>query len=204
MAWCRRICCCAFRDFCHKGDICCEKNWRFFCSAKRPAQPPLTFRTALLQSGGCSFTAAITADYGESAASFTLDCVFSPEAGASVTVTEPESIAGIQAQVKDTAASVSYDGMQLGLGSLANGNLAPLAAPYVLGQCWAGEYIDATGTEDGLLRTTYRMGYEEKELVVDTWFSQEPLTPVRAEISFEGRMVLRADISAFSMKSTEE
>lgn len=174
------------------------------CSAKRPAQPPLTFRTALLQSGGCSFTTAITADYGESAASFTLDCVFSPETGASVTVTEPESIAGIQAQVKDTAASVSYDGMQLGLGSLANGNLAPLAAPYVLGQCWAGEYIDATGTEDGLLRTTYRMGYEEKELVVDTWFSQEPLAPVRAELSFEGRMVLRADISAFSMKSTEE
>lgn len=214
MAWCRRICCCAFRDFCHKGDICCEKNWRFFsarfpCSC-RPARPnvrpsrPLTFRTALLQSGGCSFTAAITADYGESAASFTLDCVFSPETGASVTVTEPESIAGIQAQVKDTAASVSYDGMQLGLGSLANGNLAPLAAPYVLGQCWAGEYIDATGTEDSLLRTTYRMGYEEKELVVDTWFSQEPLAPVRAELSFEGRMVLRADISAFSMKSTEE
>ena len=99
------------------------------CSAKRPAQPPLTFRTALLQSGGCSFSAAITADYGESDASFTLDCVFSPETGASVTVTEPESIAGIQAQVKDTAASVSYDGMQLGLGSLANGNLAPLAAP---------------------------------------------------------------------------
>ena len=26
MAWCRRICCCAFRDFCHKGDICCEKT----------------------------------------------------------------------------------------------------------------------------------------------------------------------------------
>lgn len=214
MAWCRRICCCAFRDFCHKGDICCEKNWRFFsarfpCSC-RPARPnvrpsrPLTFRTALLQSGGCSFSAAITADYGESDASFTLDCVFSPETGASVTVTEPESIAGIQAQVKDTAASVSYDGMQLGLGSLANGNLAPLAAPYVLGQCWAGEYIDATGTEDGLLRTTYRMGYEEKELVVDTWFSQEPFTPVRAELSYEGRMVLRADISAFSMKSTEE
>ena len=188
MAWCRRICCCAFRDFCHKGDICCEKNWRFFsarfpCSC-RPARP----------------NAAITADYGESAASFTLDCVFSPETGASVTVTEPESIAGIQAQVKDTAASVSYDGMQLGLGSLADGNLAPLAAPYVLGQCWAGEYIDATGTEDGLLRTTYRMGYEEKELVVDTWFSQEPLTPVRAELSFEGRMVLRTDISAFSMR----
>ena len=48
------------------------------------------------------------------------------------------------------------------------------------------------------------MGYEEKELVVDTCFSQEQFTPVRAELSYEGRMVLRADISAFSMKSTEE
>ena len=52
------------------------------------------------------------------------------------------------------------------------------------------------------------MGYEEKEFVVDTWFSQEPFVPVRAELSFEGRMVLCADISAFSMRqptqSTEE
>ena len=44
------------------------------------------------------------------------------------------------------------------------------------------------------------MGYEEKELIVDTWFSQEPFTPVRAELSFGGRMILRADISAFSMR----
>ena len=68
--------------------------------------------------------------------------------------------------------------------------------------CWgsAGQGSTLTRPEDGLLRTTYRMGYEEKELVVDTWFSQEPLTPVRAEISFEGRMVLRTDISAFSMR----
>lgn len=133
------------------------------CSAKSPAQPPLTFRTALLQAGGCTFTAAITADYGETAASFTLDCAFSPETGASVTVTEPESIAGIQAQVKNTAASVSYDGCSLALVLLQMEILRRWQRPMVLGQCWAGEYIDSTGTEDGLLRTTYRMGYEEKE-----------------------------------------
>ena len=170
------------------------------CSAGSPAQPPLTFRTALLQAGGCSFTAAITADYGETTASFTLACTYSPEDGAALTVEEPESIAGIQAKVRDTAAYVSFGETQLGLGSLADGNLAPLAAPYVLGQCWAGEYIDSTGMEDGLLRTTYRMGYEEQELIVDTWFSEEPTAPVRAEISFAGRMVLRAELSDFSLE----
>ena len=135
-----------------------------------------------------------------SAASFTLDCVFSPETGASVTVTEPESIAGIQAQVKDTAASVSYDGMQLGLGSLADGNLAPLAAPYVLGQCWAGSTSTRPARRTAFCARPIGWATRKRELVVDTWFSQEPLAPVRAEISFEGRMVLRTDISAFSMR----
>ena len=145
------------------------------CAAKSPAQQPLTFRTALLEAGGCSFTAAVTADYGE-------------------------TIAGITAHVKDSTADVSFDDTQLGLGSLANGRLAPLAAPYVLGQSWAGAYIDSTGTEDGLLRATYRLGYDKQELVVDTWFTEEPFTPQYAEISADGRMVLSIRISNFAMQ----
>ena len=163
------------------------------CAAKSPAQQPLTFRTALLEAGGCSFTAAVTAD-------FTLDASFAPDTGASLTVTAPETIAGITAHVKDSAADVSFDNTQLGLGSLANGRLAPLAAPYVLGQSWAGAYIDSTGTEDGLLRATYRLGYDKQELVVDTWFTEEPFTPQYAEISADGRMVLSIRISNFAMQ----
>ena len=170
------------------------------CSAKTPAQPPLTFRTALLEAGSCSFTAAVTADYGETTADFTLDCSFAPDTGASLTVTAPESIAGITAHVKDSAADVGFDDTQLGLGSLANGRLAPLAAPYVLGQSWAGGYIDSTGTEDGFLRTTYRLGYDKQELVVDTWFTEEPFTPQYAEISADGRLVLSIRLSNFAMQ----
>ena len=44
------------------------------------------------------------------------------------------------------------------------------------------------------------MGYDEQELVVDTWFSSEPLAPVRAEISFEGQMLLSASISNFALQ----
>ena len=170
------------------------------CAAKSPAQQPLTFRTALLEAGGCSFTAAVTADYGETTTDFTLDASFAPDTGASLTVTAPETIAGITAHVKDSTADVSFDNTQLGLGSLANGRLAPLAAPYVLGQSWAGAYIDSTGTEDGLLRATYRLGYDKQELVVDTWFTEEPFTPQYAEISADGRMVLSIRISNFAMQ----
>ena len=63
------------------------------CAAKSPAQQPLTFRTALLEAGGCSFTAAVTADYGETTADFTLDASFAPDTGASLTVTAPENLA---------------------------------------------------------------------------------------------------------------
>ena len=70
----------------------------------------------------------------------------------------------------------------------------------MLGQSWAGAYIDSTGTEDGLLRATYRLGYDKQELVVDTWFTEEPFTPQCAEISADGRMVLSIRISNFAMQ----
>lgn len=173
------------------------------CAVKNPAQLPLRFRTALLQAGGCTFTAAVTADYGDTVTAFTLDCVYSPQTGAELTLLEPDSIAGIHARVDASAAFVTFDETQLAFDALANGTLAPLAAPYVLGRCWSEEYIDTTGTEDGLLRTTYRMGYEKQELIVDVWFSEQPLAPVRAEISYGGRRVLCAQLSDFVMQQTE-
>ena len=166
------------------------------CAAAEPAQLPLSFRTQLLQAGACSFTAEIRADYGDTVVPFTLACSWTPD-GTELTVVQPESIAGIRAAVRGSAACVTFDDTQIGLGSLAEGALAPLAAPYVLAQCWAGEYIDCTGTEDGLLRTTYRMGYDEQELTVDVWFQTDPAVPVRAEISCDDVMQMQLRISDF-------
>ena len=71
----------------------------------------------------------------------------------------------------------------------------------MLGQSWAGAYIDSTGTEDRPpARATYRLGYDKQELVVDTWFTEEPFTPQYAEISADGRMVLSIRIPNFAMQ----
>lgn len=171
------------------------------CAAAEPAQQPLSFRTALLQAGGCSFTAQVTADYEQTVSTFTLEADCDNETGASLCVSAPESISGIQAKVSQSAAYVQFEQTQLGLATLAEGTLAPLAAPYVLHQCWLGAYIDTTGSEQGLLRVTYRYGYEDEELIVDTWFSQQPLAPVRAQISYAGRTALYVTISNFTMQA---
>ena len=149
---------------------------------------------------GCEMTAEVAWDQAGSLWETSVQCTYVPDGETTVEVLAPESIAGITARADRNMAYVTFDDTQIGFAPLAGGMLAPLAAPYVLGQCWAGEYIDCTGAEDGCLRTTYRMGYDEQELVVDTWFSREPLAPVRAEISFDGTLILSASISDFVLQ----
>ena len=167
-----------------------------------PAQQILRFRSELLAAGGCSFDLDVTADFGSSAAQFSLACTYDPETGTELRVTAPASIAGVTASVSEDVSAVQFDGVQIALGSLAGGSLAPLAAPYVLAQSWAKEYLALTGAEDGLLRATFRMGYDADELTVDTWFSVPELTPVRAEVSKAGEMLLSADIHNFRQLSS--
>lgn len=175
------------------------------CTAVQTAdQELLRFRSELLGAGGCAFDLDVTADFGDSISQFSLSCTFDPNHGARIRVTSPDSIAGICAGIDADASFVSFDGMQLALGSLAQGKLAPLAAPYVLASSWAGEYIAFTGRENGLLRATFRMGYDEKELTVDTWFTASPMAPVSAEISSGGQTVLRAEISNYTTFTSDE
>lgn len=172
------------------------------CSGKTPSrmQDALDFRTALLSAGGCSFTASVAADYGETVSKFTLECRYDPAQGAHLRVTAPESIAGIEADVTGEDAALSFAGTELALGDLAKGNLAPLAAPLILARCWAEGYIDAAGREDACLRVTYLDGYGQKELTVDTWFLADSGWPARAEISYDGQTLLRLELTNFTME----
>lgn len=162
-------------------------------------QRALDFRTALLQSGGCAFTAEVTADYGEQVYRFTMDCTWSPDGGAALTLTAPQTLEGIRAEVSADGARVVYEDTAVGFESLAGGRLAPMALPYLLGSGWYEGYISACGMENGLLRMTCLEGYEEEELAVDTWLDTQSGQPCRCEISYQGQTLLIAEISAFAM-----
>ncbi len=163
--------------------------------AEKTMQPALTLRAAILEAGGCAFTAGVTADFGETTCSFTAECTYTPEK-TRVEITAPAELAGIAATLTDDGATLEYDGVVLELGQLAGGNLAPLAAPHILAACWAGEYIDAAGPEDGGTRVTYLRGYDEKELTVETLLDGG--MPISGDISSGGAAAASIEITNFT------
>lgn len=160
-------------------------------------QEALTFRTDLLASEACTYTAEVTADFGERLYAFTLDCTYHPaDNGAELTVRAPEAIAGIAASVDGETATVRFEDVALELGGLAGGRVAPLQLPQLLGDAWAYGYVESQAAEgDGWL-VTYRTGYEQEELLVFTRLDAG-LTPVQAEIYADGVCVLTAELSDF-------
>ena len=164
----------------------------------KPSQQALDLRTALMEAGGCRFTAEITADYGDRVYAFTLACGYTVDGEAALTVTEPETIAGITATVSADGATVEFDGAALDFGQMANGYVAPLAAPWILGNCWTSEYIQSAGADGDFQRVTYLQGYNEAELVLDTWLDSHN-TPVYCEISWDGSRCLTVTLTDFRL-----
>ena len=160
--------------------------------------PAIAFRASLVQAGGCSFRAELTADYGDYVVPFTLDCETEVNGPTHFTVAAPETLAGITAAVDETGGTVTYDGLMMDFGLLANGRLAPAAGPAVVAYCWSSAYLAAGGEEDGRFRATYEKDYEEKMLKVDTWF--ENGIPIYAEVCYNGQRILNLTISEFSLK----
>ncbi len=159
-------------------------------------QPALDFRAALLNASECSFSAKVTADYGDRIYEFSMDSRCSGDA-TQITVTQPDSISGITAQVANDTGAITFDGMSLDFGLLADGNLVPLAAPAVAVDCWETGYIASAGEEDGNYRVHYERGYEDEQILVDTWFSKD--VPIYVEISDQERCVLQLELLDFHM-----
>ena len=160
--------------------------------------PAIAVRASLVQAGGCSFRAELTADYGDYVVPFALDCETEVNGPTHFTVAAPETLAGITAAVDETGGTVTYDGLMMDFGLLANGRLAPAAGPAVVAYCWSSAYLAAGGEEDGRFRATYEKDYEEKMLKVDTWF--ENGIPIYAEVCYNGQRILNLTISEFSLK----
>lgn len=170
-------------------------------SGKSEVQESLDFRVKLLDSSACSFTADVRADFGGKAAQFSMDCVYDPQdSSAELTVTGPDSIAGISASVEGGDALVSFDGVRLELGTMANGRVAPLQLPKLLGDAWAYGYIESQAKlTDGWL-ASYRSGYGNDELLVYTWFNEQ-LVPTEAEVYYDDTRLLSAELKGLICQS---
>ena len=161
-----------------------------------PKEPALAFRQQLAKTGGCAFDVELTADYGEHMYVFSLSCDYDTGGDASFTVTAPEEIAGIAGTVTEQGSRLDFEDLALDFGQLANGHVVPLEVPWLLGQCWSGEYIQSVGRDGDHTVITYLRGYDDGEITVETWLDSRGI-PVHCDISYDGRRCVTAELTGF-------
>ena len=170
------------------------------CTGKRNEMDRvMNLRATLLGSEGCSFTAHIVADYGDTLQEFTLYCEGTNEGNLGFRVEKPESISGITGRFRGEKGELTFEDVALTFPLLADGQVAPVSGPWILLKTLLGGYLTACGMEDDLLRLTIYDSYEEDALQMEIWLNDENL-PVQAEIIYDGRRILTMEIENFQIR----
>ena len=170
------------------------------CSAETSQmQKALTLREQLLKSEGCSYNAEISADFGDKVYSFTLSCSGKKDGNVIFSVVSPESISGISGVLSADGGKITFDeDRALAFPMLAEGELTPISAGWILYETLRSGYITSCGTDADGIRVTLNDTYEDEALQVDVWLNGEDL-PEKAEIFWEGRLVLSMKITNFQI-----
>lgn len=151
-------------------------------------------RTDLLSAGGCRLTAEVTADYGERVYEYTLECDYAYQGKSDIKVIKPEIVEGLSATMEYGNTMLSFDGLSIDTGILAEPELTPLGAVIMMADAWSAGYISGTCFEAAddieCLYVSYLVGYDNDELEYRTWFDKASLKPVKGEIISDGRAVI--------------
>jgi len=169
------------------------------CSATpKEVERGMALRRELLSAQGCSFDAAITADYGDKLHTFTMSCRGDNQGNLTFAVTEPETIAGITGEISDEGGKLTFDDTALHFELMADEQVTPVSAPWILLKTLRSGYLTSACEEDGLLRLTIDDSYEDDALRLDIWLNGED-KPLRAEILYDERRILSLEVTNFEV-----
>ena len=161
----------------------------------------LTIRGEYLAMEACSLHAAITADYGQRVYQYEMDAAVTGEETV-LTLTAPETVAGLTAQVTGEDSFLEFDGTAVETGPLDGGGLTPVSALPALLEAARSGYITACALEEegALLRMdcgdpTGSPG-EGRETVL--WFDAATHALVRGEVSVDGFRVIACEFTNFT------
>lgn len=159
----------------------------------------MNFRASLLSGKGCQFEAVVTADYQTELYQFTIDCRGDELGNVHFTVVEPESISGISGNISNQGGKLTFDNDQgLAFELIADGQITPVSAPWLLVKSLRGGYVTSCGDEGDLMRVSIDDTFEEDALKIDIWFSDDN-TPINAEILWSNRRILSLEVKNFEV-----
>lgn len=170
------------------------------CTGKRAEMDrAMTLRADLLGSEGCSFTAHLTADYGDAVHEFTLYCEGWNNGDLGFRVEAPETIAGITGRFKGNEGALTFDEEALAFPLLADGQVTPVSGPWILLKTLLGGFLTACTQEEEYLHLTIDDSYEDDALQMEIWLDESD-TPVQGEIIYGGRRILTMKIENFLIR----
>ena len=158
----------------------------------------IALREKLLGAQLCSFHATITADYGDKTYSFKMQCSADKEGNVSFTVLEPESISGICGVLSATGGKLTFNDTALAFPMLADGEVSPVSAPWLLIHTLRSGYLSSCAVDEGQIFLTINDSYEADALQLDIWLDDQDL-PESAQIVWQGRRVLSLTVEDFAI-----
>lgn len=170
------------------------------CTGQNKAlEQGLRLRTQLLRNSGCSFDADITADYGDTLRVFSLQCQADERGSIQFSVLKPDSIAGIAGTVDGEDGTLSFESTTLHFPLLADEQVTPVSAPWLLMKTLRSGYITSAGSDGDSLRLRIDDSYQDDALHLDIWLNAESV-PTKAEILFRERKILSLNVKNFKIE----
>lgn len=161
-------------------------------------QQGMALRSKLSQASSITFDADITADYGQTLHNFSMACQSDSLGNLKFTVTAPETISGITGTVSQEGGKLTFDDTALQFDTLAEDQVTPVTAPWILVKTLLGGYLTSACTEEDAVRLSIDDRYEEDALHLDIWLDEESL-PSRADIFYDDRRILSLTVKNFTV-----
>ena len=157
----------------------------------------MSVRKKLLESDGCSFDTIITVNFGDRIQNFGMQCRFDKKGNLFFTVKSPEMIAGITGEIAAGNGRLTFDDKVLAFPLLADGEISPVSAPWLLMKSLRSGYLSSSSTNKTIKHVHIEDSYEAEPLTVDVCLNASDL-PISGEIFWKGTRILTIAVEKFA------
>ena len=168
---------------------------------RQAAELALTIRGEWLEESDCAASMDVTADYGQRVYQYEMD-LLAEDGEVRLTLTAPDTVAGITARAVGNDSFLEYDGLVLETGPLDEAGLTPVAAVPALLEAIQTGYITACGLEENAGRLRVDCGDPEgtpgigREITL--WFNSDTHALEQGEIRSDGFRVISCAFHDFT------
>lgn len=165
------------------------------CSAEKEMAPLYQLRRSMEQDSGCAFDVHIISQSDDHIHRFTLYCVETEDI-LRFEVAEPESIRGITGSVSNKGGALEFDDTLLSFPLLANGEISPVIAPWLLLECLKNGLVRYVGAVEEGYSVTFHHSFRGEQLQVEAVLAENGI-PKSCELFWDGKRILYLELSDF-------